>query len=184
MARPLQFLLCLGMLALSISANAGSTGSLFSTQFKWTDDQGKALRLEEFRGKWTILSMMYTSCPSSCPLIVQKMRKIESQMSTKGLKADFVLVTFDPERDTPAKLKTHRAKISVTEKNWYFLSGSAAETRRLSMLLGIKFAKDPESGEFMHDNKIILVSPTGEIKARLNSLGENDSDLIEAMTIK
>jgi protein SCO1/2 len=112
------------------------------------------------------------------------MRKTETQLSEKGLTPEFILVTFDPKRDTPSHLKNYRTQIGVTERQWHFLSGSEADTRSLSMLLGIKFAKDPESGEIMHDNKLILISPTGEIRAKLNSLSENDSDLIEAITTK
>lgn len=176
------FVGCLMVFLSSAFTEAKSQGSLFTTSFKWNSDRGGIVRFEDFKGKWTVISMMYTSCSSSCPLIVQKIRKIETQMTAQGLKVDFILVTFDPERDISTKLKSHRAKIGVTEENWHFLSGSAADTRKLSMLLGIKFAKDPESGEFMHDNKIVLLSPTGEIKARLNSLGESEAELIKAIS--
>ncbi len=181
----MRYLLFFLIIYASIPAMASSSGSIFNAAFSWRDDEGKNVQLNnlaEQQKNWTLISMMYTSCPSSCPMIVQKMRKLETALKEKGFKPEFVLVTFDPERDTLEKLKKHRKKIGVTETNWHFLNGSQADTRKLSMLLGIKYAKDPESGEFMHDNKIVLLSPRGDILARLNNLGESDSEIIETIT--
>ena len=158
-----------------------SSGSLYSSRLQWKNDQGRTVKLGEFQGKWVVIAMMYTSCQSSCPLIVQKMRKIEALFKEHGKQTEFLLITFDPERDTHTKLKSYREKTSINESSWHFWSGSVADTRKLSMLLGIKYAKDPESGEFMHDNKIVLLSPKGAIEARLQSLGESEADLLQAM---
>lgn len=176
--RPFFIGIILSILPIAVFANSGS---LFSSNLQWKNDHGRTVKLGELRGKWVVTAMMYTSCQSSCPLIVQKMRKIESLFKEHGKQTEFLLITFDPERDTPTKLKNYREKTSINEANWHFWSGSVADTRKLSMLLGIKYAKDPESGEFMHDNKIILLSPNGTIEAKLQSLGESEADLLQAM---
>lgn len=163
---------------------AGPTASMWSVQDQWMSDSGEKLRLDAFKGKWTVLSMMYTSCTSSCPLIVKKMRGLESQIKNKTPNVQFVLVTFDPSRDTPSNLKKYRERTGIVEKNWHFLSGSDLSTRRLSMHLGIKYARDAKSGDFTHDNKIVLLSPEGQIVARLNSLGDSDDEFVTAVGVK
>lgn len=168
-------------LLLSITPAFADSGSLYSASIQWKSDQGKSLRLETYRGKWVVISMMYTSCLSSCPMVVKKMRQIEALIKKSGKDAQFVLVTFDPERDTPEKLGKYREKIAVQEPNWHFLSGAAADTRKLSMLLGIKYTRDAESGEILHDNKIVLLSPEGKIAAKLQSLGDPDEEIVQAI---
>lgn len=177
----MKSLLCIFSLLLHSLAWAGPAGSLFTPKMKWKNDSGKIVQLQDLKGQWVILAMMYTSCQASCPLIVQKMRKLETLVTQHGKKTDFLLITFDPKRDTPAKLKAYRAKIGVDEAHWHFWSGSEGDTRKLSMLLGMKYAQDPESGEFMHDNQIILMRPDGTIAHKLQTLGEDPLGIIQAI---
>jgi len=171
-----------GVLAALTAINGFSdSSSLYSLRTEWKDDQGKALKFDTFQKNWTVISMMYTRCPGSCPMIVQKMRKVETLLKNHQIDAQFVLVTFDPKRDTPAQLKLHRGKIAVSETNWHFLNGGEGDTRKLSMLLGIKFTQDAETGDFMHDNKLILVSPSGKIAARLNTLNDPEDEFLKAI---
>jgi protein SCO1/2 len=153
-------------------------GSLHTPSFHWKGEASQEVQLKYFKGKWLILSMMYTTCQGSCPLIMKKMRKIEAALKEKKKQAHFVLITFDPKRDTPSKLKKYREDVGLDQKTWHFLSGTAEDARRLSMLIGIKFSEDPESGEFMHDNKIVLISPEGEIKTTIQNLGDPETELV------
>lgn len=171
-----------GILALTFwcGANASADGSVYELSTKWKKEDSSAIELSRWKGKWVVISMMYTSCQGSCPLIVQKMRKIEKLFQEHGKPAEFVLVSFDPKRDTPAALASYRRKIGISEPNWTFLSGTDQEARRLSMLLSIKYAQDPETGQVMHDNKIILLDPSGKIRSRLEQLNQDETELLRA----
>ena len=41
--------------------------------------------------------------------------------------------------------------------------GAEEDTRTLVMLLGIKYSRHPNSGDIMHDNKIVLLNGAGEV---------------------
>lgn len=161
---------------------AGSPkGSVFMLDLKWKNEASQEVRIDRFKGRWVIVSMMYTSCQSSCPMIVQKLLKLEKQLKSENKKAEFLLVTFDPDRDTPAHLKRYREKNSLNEAVWNFWSGSEADTRKLSMALGIKYAKDPETDEFMHDNKVVLLGPDGVSRSRIENLNDDPAELLRTV---
>ncbi len=154
-------------------------GSLYEAPLKWVTDQGKPAQLSNWSGKNVVITMAYTSCHGSCPLIMQKLRKVEKLFAEKKIDASFVIVSFDPKNDTPQALREYREEAGVTEKNWTFLTGKETDVRRLSMLLEISYSKNPGSHEIMHDNKIILLSPQGEIRRTLKSLDEKETQLLD-----
>lgn len=146
-----------------INAYAYSSNSLYSIPLQWKDDQSRDTTLNAFQGKNIVLAMVYTSCRSVCPLIVSKLKKIEKAAAAKNLEIEFVLVSLDPERDSPQMLEAFRKRENLSSQNWHLLVGSAADTRKLSNLISFNYSKNSLSGEIMHSNKISLLNKEGEI---------------------
>ena len=166
------------LIAVTPAHAAPAPRSLYTAPLKWVDDSGKNVKLGDWRGKKVVIAMMYASCHGACPLIVQKLRKVESLFQERKIDASFVLVTFDPASDTPKKLHDYKERIGLAGPRWTFLTGTPTGVRQLSMLLGIKYRKDGESGEIMHDNKIMLLSEEGEIVGRLEGLHQDEKELL------
>lgn len=163
-----------------LAAAAWGDKSLYAPPLKWVTDQGKPARLADWKGKQVVLTMAYTSCHGSCPLIIKKLRKIEQAFQAAKQPVSFVIVTLDPKNDTPKELHAYRERSGLAaDRNWTFLTGQEADVRRLSLLLGISFSKPPGSSEIMHDNKIVLLSPSGEITKRLDSLDDDETKLLK-----
>ena len=59
---------------------------------------------------------------------------------------------------------------------WTFLVGSEEDTRTLVMLLGIKYSRNPNSGDIMHDNEIVLLNGAGEVTKELFGLEASIED--------
>lgn len=157
---------------------ATSDSSLYRSPTKWIDDKSNNFSLSELQGKKVIMAMAYTSCQGTCPMIVSKLKKIESHFNQKNIKIEIVIITFDPGFDTPERNASfYREKMGIKKENWHFLTGSENETRKMSMLLGIKYAVNPISKAIIHDNKIILINESGEIEKKLDSL-EDDEKLL------
>lgn len=155
-----------GFVGLSVYA---SSQSIYQAPLAFRNDQGTKVTLSKWKGRPVVIGMAYTSCSHTCPLILKKMREVEKKLGLEKT-ADFVVVSFDPENDTPAVWAEYRKKSEITAANWHFLSGSEQATRTLSMLLGIKYKKDPETGAIMHDNKILMLDREGSIAGVLNGL--------------
>ena len=80
---------------------------------------------------------------------------------SRGRALNFVVLGLDPSQDTPADWAAFRAEHKLKRPNWYFLTGDAAATRQMADRLGIQFWRYGE--HTMHDFRIALVSPQGEI---------------------
>jgi protein SCO1/2 len=154
------------------------TASLHVFPATWTTDEGASARLSDWKGKKVVMAMFYGSCHGSCPMIIQKLRKVETLFEENGVKASFVLVTFDPANDKPKTLRAYRERTGLTSPNWTMLTGADEDVRRLAMLLEVKYRKNSESGEIMHDNKIVLLSEDGQVLRSLQGLSDKESDLL------
>ena len=93
-----------------------------------------------------------------------------------------VVVSLDPEGDTPEAVRAYRAQYGLTgDRQWEVLVGDAGALRTLTMLLDFRFSKNPESGAIMHDNKIFLLSKNGEVLVTTSSIEGEDDALLAAL---
>jgi len=158
-------------------AHSEVRGSIYDLPAKFKIEGGDQVSLSKWKGTPLVMTMTYTSCEYACPRIIEKLKNVQKHYDQKKKKGQFIVVTFDPSRDTPEKLKTYHNTTGELAKNWIFLSGSEVDTRTLSMVLGIRFERNPENGNISHDNKILIINEKGEITQELNGLNADVSDL-------
>jgi len=137
--------------------------SLFQLDSIWTSDAGKRIKLGALRGRPQVVAMFFASCQFTCPLTVSDMKRIETALPENlQTNTDFLLISFDSERDTPAALKTYRAERELSGQNWTLLHGEPDDVRELAALLGVIYRQDA-NGNFAHSNVITLLNAEGEI---------------------
>jgi protein SCO1/2 len=140
-----------------------SSESIHQLDSKWTDQNGKKVVLGKFKNKNVVLAMFYASCQSVCPIIVNNMKIIEEGIPKDKINNyTFVLVTIDPDRDTPANLLKYAKEKNLSSDRWSLLKGSKDNIMDLSMMLGFKYTKN-ENGAFSHTNLISFLNKSGEI---------------------
>ena len=135
------------------------------------------MRLADLRGGTTLVSMFYGSCTSICPLILTDLANVLEQAGNPALKV--VVVTFDPERDTAAKLNELRTERGFDAARWKLLRGDDEATRDLAMALGVQYRRTPD-GEFSHSALIVLLDAEGHIVARHEGISQPLGDLVAA----
>ncbi|MEK1910304.1 MAG: SCO family protein, partial [Pseudomonas chlororaphis] len=75
---------------------------------KMTDQEGQPVVLNELKGKWSLLFFGYTFCPDICPTTLAQLRQIKSELPKEAVdNLQVVLVSVDPNRDTPQQLKQY-----------------------------------------------------------------------------
>ena len=158
--------------------------SLYQLESKWTSDVGKEIQLGVLRGRPQIVAMFFTTCEYACPIIVDNMKSIE-QALPEALrdKVDFLLVSFDVERDTVEALKAYREKTKLATARWTLLRGKEDDVRELAALLGINYQRDAK-GQFSHSNVISVLNAEGELafqQAGLNKDARETVAVIEKM---
>ncbi|MGV3504042.1 MAG: SCO family protein [Adhaeribacter sp.] len=154
--------------------------SLYQFTGKWEDQHGDSLQLSKFRGKIPVVAMVFTNCAYACGRIVGDIKNIEKQLpASKKEKVVFVLVSFDSERDSPEKLREFADKMELDDR-WTLLHGQEETVRELSMLLNVKYKKQP-NGDFAHTNIVTLLDTEGLTAARLEGLGVDPKPLTQAL---
>ncbi|MDE2139553.1 MAG: SCO family protein [Gammaproteobacteria bacterium] len=83
------------------------SGHLPDLRFNLTDDLGQPVTAAAYRGKVTMLYFGYTHCPDVCPLTLAHMHQMMQKLGTAADGVQFLFVSVDPERDTPAVLRQY-----------------------------------------------------------------------------
>jgi protein SCO1 len=156
--------------------------SLYLLDSKWTSDVGKTIPLAKLRGRPQVVAMFFANCEYACPILVNDMKKLEAKLPA-GVRAktDFLLVSFDTQRDTPEALAAFRKKETLPFANWTLLRGGADDVRELAALLGINYVPDAR-GQFAHSNVITVLNAEGEITFQQPGLSADPAALAAAVT--
>ena len=163
------------------SAAPFTDASIYNLDSNWTNDLARPVQLASFRGKPVAVAMFFAHCDYACPVLVHDLRRIEQALpETSRDLVQFVLVTFDVERDTPEVLARYGQASSLGE-NWTLLRGSQENVQELAALLGVKY-KQNGRGLFDHSNLISLLDPEGEVVAQ--QIGLNRDPESSALTLQ
>lgn len=130
---------------------------------------------DAFTGTPIVLGTIYTSCPNVCPKITANMKEIRTRLSDTST-VRFVSVTFDPHRDTPARLAAYRSKFGLDGTSWQFFTGDTTTIGRLMERLDVRHTiKGTEQGfptpntdsayVYTHSNQITLIDGKGRVRA-------------------
>jgi len=162
---------------------AVSNRSLYQLDATWTDDAGRPVQLASLRGRPVVLAMFFASCEYACPIIVSEMKRVgETLPAAVREKTQFVLVSFDSARDTPAALQAYRERMALPAGAWTLLRGEPADVQELAMLLGVKYKQDAR-GQFSHSNLITALNVEGEIAHQRAGLQGDVSEIARAVVL-
>ena len=147
--------------------------SIYNLNTVYTNQNGSSLQLKDLRGDIKIVSMIYTRCKTTCPIIIENMKKIFNLLhSDYKDKVHFVLVSLDPNRDTVQDLVEFGNKKGLDFRFWSLLTGSTDNVLQLAVSLGIKYKKELD-GNYVHSNLIIVLDKNGNIRYSHSGLDDN-----------
>ncbi|MBK8369256.1 MAG: SCO family protein [Bacteroidetes bacterium] len=154
--------------------------SLFNLTSVWKTQENKSLKIQSFQGKVTIAAMVFTHCEGACPRIVADIQRIEKSFTPEELKnIHFLLISMDPERDTPERC-TEFAKEYQLNTNWTLISSSEDATIEMANVLNVK-VKKLSGGGFDHSNTIHVINQQGLITYQQNGLEQEPEGTIESV---
>jgi protein SCO1/2 len=159
------------------TANKSSAESIFLLPDSFTTQNEKNFVLSSLAGKPTIIAMIFTHCTYACPRITMDMKNIAEKLKANREKVNFVLVSFDADRDTPSQLRKFRNQMEL-DPSWILLHGSDETVRTLSVLLNVQFEKDAE-GNFSHSNLITVLDKNGSVAFQKEGLEADHTETLE-----
>lgn len=151
--------------------NEISDMSIYNLPSVWTNQDNQEVALKSLQGNVVVMVMIYTSCQAACPRLAADMRAIEKQIpeaEKENLK--MVLVSIDPETDTPERLKKFAVENEMDSNPWIFLRGSEADTREFAAVLAVNYKKISPM-DFSHSNIISVFDKRGELVYQKEGLG-------------
>ncbi|MDB5869268.1 MAG: hypothetical protein JWP96_1600 [Polaromonas sp.] len=90
------------------------TGADYAQGFSLTDHNGQLRTLKDFAGKVVVVFFGFTQCPDVCPTSMAELAQIKKLLGADGDKLQAILITVDPERDTPELLKAYMGNFDPT----------------------------------------------------------------------
>lgn len=149
--------------------------------FALTDQRGHSRRLAEFRGSPFVASMVYTSCKSVCPRVIEELKSLEAALSPgERDRFRFLLFSLDPERDTPAAMNAFVAGHGLAPSRWTLMAAGPEDMRTIAAVLGVRFRPDG-SGEIAHTAMIFAADRDGVVRYRQTGVGNGLGPLLAAV---
>ena len=129
--------------------------------FALTNQDGKPVGSADLRGHVYVANFIFTSCQGPCPLMSKKMENLQKAITNPAIR--FVSFSVDPERDTPAILKTFSKQYGADAARWSFLTG---DTNAMQLVAkGMKMAAVPQKDmSVMHSTFFLLVDAGGNVR--------------------
>lgn len=141
--------------------------------FSFINQNGKTITNKDFEDKVYVVEFFFTTCPSICPIMNQKMITIQNEFYGNQ---NFGIASFSitPHIDTPEVLSQYRKEHNITSNNWQMLTGKSQEYVYDLSNKGFKlFAGngDGEHGGFEHSGLFALIDKNGNIRSRKDEHG-------------
>lgn len=147
--------------------------SIYNLPSVWTNQDNEEIELKDLKGNVLVMVMIYTSCQAACPRLAADMRSIEQQIpENKKDNVKLVLVSIDPETDTPERLKEFSVENEMESDQWVLLRGSQGDTREFAAVLAVNYKKISPM-DFSHSNIISVFDQQGELFHQKEGLGVN-----------
>ena len=177
-------IICLSVLILGSCKKENENldpNSIFNLNSKWEQVDGTKIKLEDLKGKVLTMVMIYTSCKTACPKLTIDMKNIAQKVGHKDSDdLRYVLISIDPEHDTPERMREFLKTYQLDSKQWVFLRSSEANTRKLANVLAMKY-KQISPMDFSHSNIISVYSKQGLLVHQKEGISIDIDKTVEAV---
>jgi protein SCO1/2 len=150
---------------------------------RFRDSEERVVRLADYRGKPLVISLVFTACTESCPLIVQRLAEaVEAAREVLGPDSFSVLtIGFDAEHDSPARMRAYARTQGVDVPDWRFLSGDRPTIDALIDDLGFSRVSSPRG--FDHISQISIVDAEGRVHCHVYGADFEVPALVEPLKV-
>lgn len=132
-------------------------------EFNFIDQNNHPVSRDRMRGKVWIADFIFTQCGGTCPIMTDKMRRLEQQIPDH--RVEFISFDVDPEHDDVAALKAYAEEHKANQSRWHFLA-----TRDMPSVLnvaeGLKVSGKPleKDNPILHADRFLLIDSAGSLR--------------------
>lgn len=150
-----------GGLASAASGAAADRTDFYALPMPLTRPDGQTVRLVDWRGRPSVIAMDHTQSLVVCSDTIRRLRAVQTAAERLGKRFDYIVISLDPQADTPAQWARYKAFFEVDKPGWHFLNAGAADTQSLIERLGIRIRYD--QGFRFHEVKLFRVDARGQV---------------------
>lgn len=144
---------------------------------RFIDQRGHSFTFDDFRGKYVVLSFIYTRCRDrdECPLISAHFGVLQQRLANGPY--HLVEMTLDPSYDRPSILTAYGVRFGANPERWTLGTGDPQTVLDFAARFGIDPFADPRFG-LIHTERTALIDPDGKIIDFIDLAGWNPSDIV------
>ncbi|MBB6581490.1 SCO family protein [Ralstonia solanacearum] len=132
------------------------------------DERVVSLKDELNDGRPVVLTFIYTTCTSICPVISQTLSQLQAKLGPDRDKVHLVSISIDPENDTPARLRAYAAKFGAGPE-WQHYTGTLAASVAAQKAFNV-FRED----KMDHNPVVLLRAAPGKDWLRIDGFATAD----------
>lgn len=140
--------------------------------FKLRNQDGQAIHLSQFKGKALLITFIYTRCPlpNFCPLVTRNFAQVNRDLAADaavGARTQLLSVSFDPEHDTPARLRAYGATYIGSDASnafahWDFAVPDKPVLKEMAQFFDVGMS-DGADDTITHTLSTTLIGPDGKV---------------------
>jgi protein SCO1 len=132
-----------------------------------TDQDGRPISLKDWRGSAVAITFIYTRCPfpQFCPLMDRRFAEVQRKVKTDAAltgKVKLLSVSFDPDTDSPAVLRTHAAKLAADPTVWRFATAAKNVVDPFASAFGVAAMREADQ-TITHNLRTAVIDPEGRL---------------------
>lgn len=144
------------------------------------DPSGKTVTLAGQRGRWAVVTFLYTYCPDVCPVIAGNLNAALQTAPARRAGLRVLAVSVDPERDTPAAARRYSRDHHLSAK-FVWLLGTRAELQRAWRAFNVAVLPGKKR-TVTHSTFEILIDPEGHERLLYDSKVQT-ADLVHDLNL-
>jgi protein SCO1/2 len=162
-----------------VSPETGSGEALVGGAFQLTDQDGNAVTEQTYKGKLMLIYFGFTYCPDACPTALGVMDAALDKLDVAAERVVPILITVDPERDTPPVLKDY---VSNFHPRMVGLTGTPEQIAKVAKAYRVFYQKasGATGGDYLMDHTLLIYLMDGEGKYLANFTASATPDDIAA----
>jgi protein SCO1/2 len=140
--------------------------------FKLRNQDGRAIRLGQFKGDALLVTFIYTRCPlpDFCPRVTRNFAKVDNDLAATPAvyaKTHLLCVSFDPEHDTPERLRAYGATYIGSDAkdafaHWDFAVPDAPVLKQMAQYFDVGITTGQDDA-ITHTLSTTLIGPDGKV---------------------
>lgn len=135
--------------------------------YRFTNELGQAVSLDDFKGKALVLTFIFTRCPMPdfCPLMSKRFSEAYKLLTTtpnSPTNWHFLSISFDPHFDTPTVLKNYAQRYNYDARRWNFVTGAMIDIDAITEQFDLPIIKQGENWD--HKLRTVVIDGEGRVK--------------------